>query len=333
MRIKIKFSMFFLLIYFYSFSQNENTKYEQIGFKMEKIVTKKDTIYFLYKKAKTSLPKPTIIFLQGSKPLPIVFYSEKKIGTILPFKIDKYETKFNFVIIARKGIPLVGNYEKDSNGYVDLKGNIPIDYIKNDNLYYRTFQAKKVLNNIYKKDWCKKDSIFVIGHSEGYRVAAKLSENNNKISKLICLSADPFNRTIEDLAKQRLECFYQNNDSTYQSSIETINKEHFDLCKSKVNKNDFNLYNWLSYNKNFIYKSFEKFKNPLLVVYGTDDINSFHNDLLPYILNKKNIYLKAYSDLDHNFFRQEYDKDGNPTEKTYLWDQVFDDVIKWIITK
>lgn len=332
MHIKIKFYIF-LIIYSYSFSQNEKNKYERIGFKMEKIVAKSDTIYFIYKKAKTSLPKPTIIFLQGSKALPIVFFNDKKIGTILPFKIEKYENKFNFVIIARKGVPLVGTYDKDSNGYVDLKGNIPDDYTKNDNLYYRTFQAKKVLNYVYRKKWCRKDSIFVIGHSEGYRVAAKLSENNNKITKLICLSADPFNRTIDDLAKQRLECFYQNNDSTYQSSIETMNKEHFDLCKSKIDKNDFNAYNWLSYNKKFTYKSFEKFKKPLLVLYGTDDINSFHNDLLPYILNKRNISIKVYPDLDHNFFKQEYDKDGNPTERSYHWDQVFDDIIKWIIAK
>jgi hypothetical protein len=240
------------------FSQiNSDLYIQKTGFKEIDLKAKNDTIKFIF--SSTNKPKPTILFLQGSLPLPIVFYNEKITNTLIPFNLKPYLEKFNFIIIARKGIPLVGSYEKDPKGYLDNKGKVPNVYLQNDNLKYRTFQANEVLKYLYKQNWVKRDSIFVIGHSEGYRVASKLSENNKIINKLVCMSADPFNRTTEEIVKQRIKCLSNNQDSIFQSKINDFIDNYKGIGNNiEEYKDDHELYNWASYNSELTFESLKK---------------------------------------------------------------------------
>jgi dienelactone hydrolase len=318
-----------------SFAQDvQDTYLSKSGFTKVSIKAQNDTIVFITSNNDKKKPKPTVLFLQGSLPLPIVFYNQSVTKTILPFDIKPYSDKFNFVVIARKGIPLVGSFDKDANGYLDKNGKVPNLYIANDNLKYREYQAKIVLDFLYKQGWVKKDSIFVVGHSEGYRIAAKLSENNEKIAKLVCMSANPFNRTVEDIFKKRMKCFSSNKDSIAQAQID-ISIENYKNIGDNIEeyKKDSELYNWMSYNSELSYGSLLKFSNPILVTYGTDDTGSLQNDLLPFLLPKKNLTLTAYPDLDHNYFKKEFDKDGKPMEDSYHWDEVFKDIVNWLLSK
>lgn len=336
MNIKIQLLTICCLFSFNLFSQNEeNELIKQNGFQKNCIVSKKDTITFLTTNQDKTNPKPTILFLQGSLAKPIIFKdSTGASGTIIPFDIENYLSKFNFVIIQRYGIPLIGSYEKDTEGYLDRNGKTPSEYVKNDNLKYRTFQAKKVLNYLHKQKWVKRDSIFVIGHSEGYRVAAKLSENNKKIAKLVCMSADPFNRIAEEVMRLRIETLSSKSDSTIQRKIND-NIENFKKISknSKEYQNDIELYNNRSYNRELSYQSLLKFKNPILVTYGTEDFGSLNNDLLPFLLRDKKLTLIAYPDLSHNYNKQEVDKNGNKLETTYHWNTVFKDIQNWLLKK
>lgn len=336
MNYKKRFIVVLLLIVNLTlYSQNENIDYlKKVGFKMISLKTKNDTIRFITSSVNENKSKPTILFIQGSLPLPIIFYDEKTTNTILPFDIKQYLDKFNFIIIARKGVPLIGSYEKDIHGYKNENGKFTDLYLKNDNLKYRTFQAKKVLIYLYRQDWVKKDSIFVIGHSEGYRIAAKLSENNKKISKLVCMSANPFNRISEEIFRERIKCLSSDNDSIHQSNIYKFIKDYKSLDSNiEIYKQDSELYNWASYNGNdFAFKSLLKFYNPILVTYGTEDIGSLQNDLLPFLLQDKKISLKAYPNLDHNYFKKEYDHNGIRIQDSYHWDDVFRDIAEWLLS-
>ena len=93
------------------------------------------------------------------------------------------------------------------------------------------------------------------------------------------------------------------------------------------------MYNWASYEKFTSVNSFFKYKNPLLVLYGSNDNKAFNNYLLPFILNKKNLELKIYPDLDHNFYKKEFDKEGKPLEDSYHWDRIFKDVVDWLLNE
>jgi esterase/lipase len=307
---------------------------QKAGFEKSSIKIKNDTIVFLMSKSKFTNPKPTILFIQGSKPLPLIFYDQQVTNSIIPFDIKEHTEKFNFVIVARKGIPLIGTYDRDISGYKNEKDEVPKDYVLNDNLYYRVNQAKEILNYLYKSSKVKKDSIFVIGHSEGYRVAAKLSEKNMKIAKLVCMSADPFNRIAESIMRERIKSFEAKNDGTNQTEINELMNDYRNLAISKIqykDKVEFN--NWLSYNENLSFQSLQKFKNPLLIVYGTNDIGSIHNDLIPFLLPKKNVDVKAYPNYGHNFERKEFDLNENRLEDSYHWDEVFQDVLQWLMSK
>ncbi|KFF07182.1 hypothetical protein B0A68_16340 [Flavobacterium reichenbachii] len=316
------------------FSQNEESKYiSQNGFSQVNIISKKDTISFLTTNVDTKKAKPTILFLQGSLPKPIIFHDSTGASvTAFPFEIDTYLKRFNFVVIARHGIPIVGSYEKDTGGYLDKNGKVPAEYVKYDNLKYRTFQAKSVVDYLYKQKWVQKDSIFVIGHSEGYRVAAKLSENNRKIAKLVCMSANPFNRIAEYVLKSRIETLSTASDSLLQKEIESDIKSFKNIPKDiEVYKNDYEDYNWMSYNSVLSFDSFSKFKNPILVTYGTEDRGSLNNDLLPFLLRKTKLTMFVYPDLDHNYSKKEIDKNGNELENSYHWDRVFKDIQNWLL--
>lgn len=324
---------FFLLFSQTSFSQNKEDYYlKKAGYTKTVITTKTDSISFLTSISNSILPKATILFIQGSNPLPIIFYDDKSVNSAIPFDVKLYLEKFNFVIIARKGIPLIGSYERDSKGYTTEKGNIPDDYIKNDNLNYRVNQVTTVIDYLFKNNSIKKDSLFVVGHSEGYRVAAKVAANNTKISKLVCMSADPFNRITEYILRERVQCFKNNDDSESQIKIDKLTSEYKNIEKdSKEFKDDIDFTNWASYNRTLSYENFKKFKNPILIIYGTNDIGSAHNDLLPFLLPKKNIKIKAYPDYGHNFEKQEFNLNKKETESTYHWDEVFKDIKAWLL--
>lgn len=336
MLIKNQFLAVCFLFCFNLHAQSEADKYiQKNGFQKIDVVFKKDTITLLTTIHDEKKPKPTILFLQGSLPLPIIFKdSLGASATILPFSIENYLAKFNFILIPRYGIPLIGSYEKDTNGYLDTNGKPPFGYTKNNNLKYRTFQAKTVIDYLYKQKWVQKDSIFVIGHSEGYRVAAKLSENNKKIAKVVCMSANPFNRIAEYIMKSRIETLSTVSDSLIQKEIDS-DVEAFKNISDNIEeyRGDVELYNRMSYNSVLSYESLLKFSHPILVTYGTEDFGSLHNDLLPFLLRKKKLTLIVYPDLNHNYSKKEFDKQGNSLEDSNHWDAVFKDIQNWLLIK
>lgn len=327
--------LFFFVFIDHIYSQKDEKFYlEQAGFYKTILRTKNDTIIYLTTKQKTSISKPTIIFVQGSLPLPILFYDDISTGSIIPFKIDDYLSKFNFVIIGRKGIPLIGSYDRDSRGYLNEKGEVPKNYIENDNLEYRAKQVISVVNELSRNKQFKNEPLFVIGHSEGYRVVAKAAENNKKIAKMVCLSANPFNRISESILKERFYSIDRDSDDESQKNVEEDLKDYLTIKNEKNNySNDIKYKNWLSYNQNLSFESFKHYKNPLLIVYGTKDIGSLQNDLLPFLLNKKNLKLKSYPNYGHNFEFRKFNANGEALETTYHWDEVFKDVVEWLLAK
>lgn len=331
LKLELKHLFFTLFLYSTTYSQvDSNELIENAGFIKEIIYCKNDTITYLHNKlTDKNSKKPLIVFVQGSKGFPLLFTHERGIGCIMPFNYKDYLVKYNFVIISRKGIPLVGQYDKD--GYVDDRGNIPLGFKKHDNLDYRSFQLEQVLKVLNKKKWVDKKKIFIIGHSEGYRVVAKVAEKNKYASKLVFMSADPFNRVAEYVVRNRLECFFSDKDSIYQSEIDQSLKDATEMKSEKnVASDDYDLKNWLSYNSSVTYNSLKKVQKPSLIVYGTDDVVSFNNDVLNFLLDRKTFKILALPNLDHNYFKQEFDEHGKPKEKSFHWDDVFKMVVHWL---
>ena len=317
----LKISLLFLVST--SFSQNlDGLKY----FKKVNLFSKKDTITFIHSTFNEK-PKPTIVFIQGSLPNPIVLNEDGYKWANLPFDYTKFIKEVNLVLINRKGVDL----ECNINDFEKIQQSPTVEYLKNDNLDYRVFQVEEVLKFLKKQKWVNKENLFLVGHSEGYRVTAKAAERNRKIKKIVCLAADPINRISENIIRLQIENTQMNNDSTRVSKIYKEINDFKNL--QKFDKGDYDMNNFVSYNENPPYKSFEKFKNPILICYGTNDVRAYNNNLLPLLINKKNLELKIYPDLDHNFLRKEFDKNGNAIEDSYHWDSVFKDVLEWLLNE
>ena len=317
----LKISLLFLVST--SFSQNlDGLKY----FKKVNLFSKKDTITFIHSTFNEK-PKPTIVFIQGSLPNPIVLNEDGYKWANLPFDYTKFIKEVNLVLISRKGVDLECNFNELEN----IQQSPTVEYLKNDNLDYRVFQVEEVLKFLKKQKWVNKENLFLVGHSEGYRVTAKAAERNRKIKKIVCLAADPINRISENIIRLQIENTQMNHDSTRVSKIYKEINDFKNL--QKFDKGDYDMNNFVSYNENPPYKSFEKFKNPILICYGTNDVRAYNNNLLPLLINKKNLELKIYPDLDHNFLRKEFDKNGNAIEDSYHWDSVFKDVLEWLLNE
>ena len=290
------------------------------------IVAKNDTITFIQNTSNKN-NKPTIVFVQGSLPISLILKDNNDLWINLPFDYTKFDKDVNIIIINRKGVPLISEY----NDYSKLQNNPSNKYLKNDNLYYRVFQVEEVLKYLKKQKWIEKEKLFIVGHSEGYRVAAKVAERNPKIKKIACLAADPLNRISENIIRLQQENITLENDSLRVLKIYKEIKDYKNLKNFNVLEND--MMNFVSYNENPPINSFKKYKNPVLISYGTNDVRAFNNNLLPLIIDKKNLYLKIYPDLDHNFYKKEFDKEGKPLEDSYHWDRVFKDVVDWLLNE
>ena len=290
------------------------------------IVAKNDTITFIQNTSNKN-NKPTIVFVQGSLPISLILKDNNDLWINLPFDYTKFDKDVNLIIINRKGVPLISEY----NDYSKLQNNPSNKYLKNDNLYYRVFQVEEVLKYLKKQKWIEKEKLFIVGHSEGYRVAAKVAERNPKIKKIACLAADPLNRISENIIRLQQENIALENDSIRVSKIYKEINDYKNLKNFNVKEKD--MMNFVSYNENPPINSFKKYKNPVLISYGTNDVRAFNNNLLPLIIDKKNLYLKIYPDLDHNFYKKEFDKEGKPLEDSYHWDRVFKDVVDWLLNE
>ena len=290
------------------------------------IVAKNDTITFIQNTSNKN-NKPTIVFVQGSLPISLILKDNNDLWINLPFDYTKFDKDVNIIIINRKGVPLISEY----NDYSKLQNNPSNKYLKNDNLYYRVFQVEEVLKYLKKQKWIEKEKLFIVGHSEGYRVAAKVAERNPKIKKIACLAADPLNRISENIIRLQQENITLENDSLRVLKIYKEIKDYKNLKNFNVLEND--MMNFVSYNENPPINSFKKYKNPVLISYGTNDVRAFNNNLLPLIIDKKNLYLKIYPDLDHNFYKKEFDKEGKPLEDSYHWDRIFKDVVDWLLNE
>lgn len=280
--------------------------------------------------------KNIIIFVQGSGNEPIGVKKATPDNskdnpydayvTLPPISYIDYWKNYRFVVISKPDVPLFQTYEESKKGIHNKKFRTE-EFLKHNNLDYYVKSTTAVVD--YYKNLDKENNIILVGHSQGYHVVAKTAVlNEGKISKVVCMSANPLGRNIESTRKNRLE-EYITKDTTgvYQTQIERLDSVfayyHDDGDKLNIEqKNDY------TFIKHASIDNILKINIPVRVVYGTGDARSWDNDIIPIFairLNKTNISTKAYVGYGHNY---EVKIEGKKTK--WYWNEVFADVIKWI---
>ncbi|MFN0215664.1 MAG: hypothetical protein ACKVT2_15510 [Saprospiraceae bacterium] len=342
MKYSFCLTIFFLIKSQFGWAQpTEESLLYKINFEKHTIKGHPD-IEFILSKDTTVRKKPLILFIQGSGSVPLVLYDSIGVTNGFPFKVDAFKNTCNFVVISKPGVPLTCPFELGYKGYKNPDGKFSDTFIQNDHLDYYVKSAESVLEYLQYKPFVHADSIFVIGHSQGYRVAAKLASTSLLVKKVVCMSANPMNRYCEYISERR---FYANcglkDHKIVQQSIDSITSEFVDLSKSKllfdtITEVPPQFRNSISFNFDLPYTHLLTTNAPILIVYGTRDIGAQLNDLLPIIFSasgKSNILLKAFPDLDHNFFKNIYDTHGTIIKKEFYWDFVFNEVLMWLLNK
>lgn len=328
----MKKTLFFLLL-LQATLHGQQAFLKQNGYSLMKTHTKQDTTEFIVTDTVLNTQKSVVLFVQGSGALPLFYARKSKNDTLffVPVDFKKYEKECRFVFVKKKNTSLIDDYDKD----YFTNENTSKAFLENNTLEKRAATISAVVKYLSKQKWVS--DIYVVGHSEGYRVAASVAKTSKKIKKVVCMSANPFNRCLQFRMEERIKGFQGLvNDTIVNQNIDSLHNYFWNLPQYKFGKDQQYeaafFKNEIAYNYNFTIFDLLKIKIPILITYGTADIGSLDNDLVPYFFteNKKtNLSIKTYPNLEHNYLR--LDKDGNIKEKH--WNDVFKDVMDWLFEK
>jgi esterase/lipase len=334
--------LLFLLLPLSSFGQFDPMEDE---YKHYEIFTENDTInYHIHIDKASKEITGFILFFQGSGPQPL-FQISTKMDTLktnvndivrnkdiqerapyssAPFDLGRIPLNLAFVLISKKGIPLIVNSEKFK---------VPRTYYENESLDYRVWQGNTVINHIIQQQIKKREKVIIIGYSEGSDVVAKLGTINKEITHIGFWSGGGNARYYDFALSIRKEV--QKGKLT-----ESQGKSKIDFLLSKLkeiqkNKNstvgfwqDNGYHKWSKYSEHPIYNLL-KITIPIFVtVCGKDEsvpIESAYLIPIEFTRKKKeNLTFKVYPDYDSSFMASCQNE-----EMEHHWMDVFQEFIKW----
>lgn len=303
-----------------------------------------ESIEFLKTGKDIQSPKPTIIFCQGSLPIPLIIKfedGERIITAINNFDYRELSKNYNFVVVSMPFTPLIVE-EKDLNNQSAYVTNVEKshsylpEYLDANYLDKYIKRGNDVIKFLLTQKWVDPKQIFIVGHSQGAKVATKIASTNKNVAALGFLSSNPLGRVDQYIREYRM--------------LETKGMLSKEEAQEKINKT-YEWWSWLNQNKDIPSENGEdsprttiSFSEPVLndlinlqipifIGFGTSDITSSYCDILPIDLireGKKNYQFKPYLGLDHNFF--EIGENGKPIYEKAHWKDVMSDLVIWLDT-
>lgn len=300
-----------------------------------------DSICFIKTGVDVDTPRPTLIFCQGSLPTPLIidFGHTSIVAALGNFDYKSIFKDFNVILITKPFTPVMAT-EKELNSqycYItnpDNKNSLSKDYLAANFMETYIERGNTVVDFLLKQKWVDTKNIFVVGHSEGVKVATKLASTNPNIKGLGFLSGNPLGRIDQSIRELRdLEKSQAMPKDEVQNRINDIYAMWKTVCDNKdkdISEGGDTPKTIYSFSQPVLSDLLE-LDIPIFVAYGTADIVSSYCDLLPiYFIQKgkQNWKVKPYSGLEHNFF--EVDDTGKPNYDKDHWGEVMGDYIEWL---
>jgi len=330
--------LIFLTITLSSFSQTV----KEVDARLFSIVSDKgDTIRFLKTDTSIIQKKPTIIFCQGSLPIPLIIDIgvKKFIPALNNFNYKKLSEKYNLIVISMPHTPVIVAKEKLNNQYQYVP-NLNQEY-KFDALYLRDNYLEKyverancVIKYLKTRKWVDKNGISVFGHSQGSYIALKLAEQNPSIRAVGYSGGNPSGRFTLNIRKQRRDVISKKITPTEgQKNINEYYKVWKNYCKGidpEVGNAD-RAKTWTSFTFP-LWDELIHLKTPIFITYGTEDLESSEGcELLPIYFEKAgktNYTMMPMVGCGHNF--EEITSEGASNYDKMHWDDVMNSFVEWL---
>ena len=185
-------ALFFIVSCNYAPKQTADSpsKIEKLEAYLFSIVDKKDTIQFIKVNTDLETPKPTILFLQGSLPIPLIIDYEdgyRHLVVFSNFDYKKIAEKYNLIIISMPFVPAIVPESQLSklSSYItdkDIEYSHPIKYEENNYLDKYVERGEAVIQFLMQQKWVDNKHLIIFGHSQGSRVGTKIAAKNNRHS-------------------------------------------------------------------------------------------------------------------------------------------------------
>lgn len=299
-----------------------------------------DTISFLLCESTYSVDKPTIVYLPGSLPKPLVYEFEDGYQIMVPFQY--FDTKeflksYNLIVVAKPFTPIHAR-EQDlvNNLYVPDKSKpncFDLNYLRCDNLDYLGKRIDFLINGLIKQKLIDSKRIIVMGHSQGGREAPRVAALNKNVSDVVILSAGAYGRMqhiLVDVMRGVLK-----GETSFDEYLQWRSWQLESLKEAFENPDDYSCEK--GSNRNILSFAAHMFKDILQTranIYyatGMHDIAALHADQLLidcWLENKFNIVTKIYPNCEHSFIH--VSEDGSLDYEVMYWDLLMGDVLAWL---
>jgi dienelactone hydrolase len=291
-----------------------------------------DTVHILVlsKKGEELKRKPMFFYAQGSTPRPVVLYDEQGAYRLIPIKMDSLLARCHLVVVAKPGLPLVGDLHQLGPGgsVADPKtGLLPTKYCQHNYLEYYVQRNRAVLRYLSRQPWVRADNITAMGHSEGSAIVARMARHPRHLRRVIYLSGSPLGRTLTQVSGARLDADSVSAEGLFNRWQQMVDAPDQVDCHGDSNRLIYSLSTPTNPLEDLLHS-----RLPIFVGYGTRDPASLLNDYLRLEAirrHKTNLSFHAYPEVEHNFFgftngQRDYEKGQ--------WDRVARDFFSWMRT-
>ena len=332
-------SLFFCIPFLFSQVYTQELPIEDT--KLYSIISKNDTINFIRVAKNTAQCKPTILFCQGSLPIPLIIIRDNK-ASLSAFNFDykKLILKYNIIIISKPNTPIVADVSTliDYCYVPDISSPNEFDQQYLDNNYLEKYieRGNDVIKFLQNQTWVDKEKIILLGHSEGASVATRLAEQNPFIHALGYFSGNPDGRFVQYIREERLRASKGViSAEEAQKNIEQKYEFWKDICRAEnengvLPKGGDPWFTWKSFscpNRDIL----PQLKMPVFITYGTEDSGAIGCDLLPIYFELEGNYnykIRAWINCGHNF--EPIRSDGSSDYENMHWQEVVDEFIEWV---
>ena len=287
-------------------------------------------ILVLSKKGEELKRKPVFFFAQGSTPSPVVLYDEGGPYRLFPIKMDSLLAPYHLVVVAKPGLPLVGNLRQlGPGGYVgDLKtGLLPAKYCEHNYLEYYVRRNNAVLSYLTHQPWVQANDITAMGHSEGSSIVARMARHPRHLRRVIYLAGSPLGRILTQVSGARMASDSVGAETLFNRWQRVVAAPNELDCHGDSNQLIFSLSTPQNPLKDMLHS-----RLPIFVGYGTRDRSALLNDYLRVEAirrHRTNFSFHAYPEVEHNFFGF---TNGQIDYEKGQWDRVARDFLAWMNT-